>query len=83
MRKIVAIVFAAVIGAIGAGTAGFAPVHAQTPEECAESDTAPPGCPPDGNYPVVLPPTVPPSTAAPVPPTTTCRMATWFLSSTT
>lgn len=64
----------AVVAAVFIGLLGTSPVHAQTsptPEECAESDTAPPGCPAEGdNYPVVVPDTgtVPEPTTTPAPP---------------
>lgn len=69
MRKFVVIGVAAFVGFFGG-----IPAHASpTPAECAESDTAPPGCPIDGNnYPLVnpdggtVPDTVPPPTNPPV-----------------
>lgn len=72
MKKMVQILIAVCIGAIGLLSAPVAHAQTPTPEECAEADTAPPGCPPDGNYPpVVLPPTAPPTTEPPATTTTT------------
>lgn len=68
MKKLIVIVVAAFVGFFGG-----IPAHASpTPAECAEADTAPPGCPVDGNnYPLVnpdgdtVPDTVPPVTTIP------------------
>lgn len=72
MKKLIAIVFAASVGMFASAPA-FAVVPLPGPEECAESDTAPPGCPAAGDvYPVVepgggtVPETSPPTTAPPV-----------------
>ncbi len=72
MKKLIAIVFAASVGMIASAPAS-AVVPLPTPEDCAEADTAPPGCPAAGDvYPVVepeggtVPDTPPPTTAPPV-----------------
>lgn len=74
MKKLIVIAVAAFVGFFGGIPAHASPTP--TPAECAESDTAPPGCPIDGaNYPLVnpdggtVPDTTPPEPPAVLPTT--------------